>query len=179
MPTTETEREQMIEPRSNRHGLSLEGSKQLGSGEKVRVLVGADEEILHALSAGMPLPYLLNRICSVLDCEIGNVVSLICMVGEETADFAVIADNAKKFGLHRFDSTRIEAANHRLLGTLETYSCERGQPSPGELDLMQHAACLAATAIEGRIGIPENAGDESGVAKVWPPRNPVLDWPAP
>lgn len=108
----------------------------------------AEEEILNSICAGVPLAQLLNRICSALDCEIENVVSLVSVLEDNTLDFGAVAENAKRFGLHIFGSLGVVGENGELLGVLEMYSCEPGLPSARELKLIERAGCLAAIAIE-------------------------------
>jgi hypothetical protein len=119
-----------------------------------------EEEILQSIATGGPLPDLLNRICSALDCEIGNVVSLISLLDENAAEYAVMAGNAKHFGLHMFCSIGVIAENCTLLGTLEMYACKPWSPTLEQLDLIEHASCLAAIAIEREIGAVEEGEAE-------------------
>jgi hypothetical protein len=104
----------------------------------------------------MPLPELLNRICSALDCEIGNVVSLVSLLDEDEAEFEAMAKNAKRLGLHRFCSMGVIAKNRELLGILEMYSCKPCSPAPQDLYVIERAACLAAMAIERGNGALED-----------------------
>jgi hypothetical protein len=121
----------------------------------------------------MPLQQLLNRICSALDCEIGNVVSLVSLLDEDVAEFEVAAKNAKHLGLHMFCSVGVIAENGELLGILEMYSCKPWGPSPQDLELIERAACLAAVAIERGNGAWE--ADESAIAEMLLIRRRVLD----
>jgi hypothetical protein len=49
--------------------------------EKAQYASSLEEHVLRSISARAPLPKVLNEICSVLDCQIGNVVSLISFRG--------------------------------------------------------------------------------------------------
>jgi hypothetical protein len=107
---------------------------------------------------GIPLAELLNSICNALDCEIGNVVSLVSILDDDTTDPAAIAGNATHFGLHMFCSMRVVSANRGPLGKLEVYSCEPGLPDRRELDIIKRAAWLAAIAIERENECREDDG---------------------
>jgi hypothetical protein len=47
--------------------------------DKIEYLLSTEEQLLQSISIHGPLPEVLNRICSALDCQIGNVVSLISL----------------------------------------------------------------------------------------------------
>jgi hypothetical protein len=163
----------MGEDRSSRHDRPNERHGRLRTGDGVRFLLRGEEQILQSITAGAPLPELLNRICSALDCEIGNVASLVSLLDDDATHFAAIAGNAKRFGLHKFCSIGVFAETQELLGTLEMYSSEPDLPSPDELELIEHAGCLAAIAIErenGTVG-------EAVAAEMRPVRKRVLEWP--
>lgn len=112
-----------------------------------RFLLQAEEEILRAISVRAPLSELLNRICAALDCQIGNVVSLISLPGEDATALAALAGNAKLFGLYTFCSADVVDGRREPLGSLETYSCCPRRPSLDEFQLIERATRLAATAI--------------------------------
>ena len=138
----------MAERRSGRRDRQQPSRARFGTGDGIQFLKIAEREIQRSIFAQVPVPELLNRICSALDCEIGNVVSLVSVLDDLTTDFAAIAENAKHFGLHMFCSIELVSANRGLLGKLVLYSCEPGMPTRRELDLIKRAACLAAIAIE-------------------------------
>jgi len=129
---------------------------RLRTGDRVGFLLRGEEQILQSITAGVPLPELLNRICSALDCEIGNVVSLVSLIDDDPATAATMAGNARHFGLYSFCSSGVISANHNLLGTLEMYSCDPWRPTCLELDLIERATCLAAIAIERGNGALED-----------------------
>jgi hypothetical protein len=116
--------------------------------EKTQYLLSAEEQLLQSISARAPLAQVLNKICSVLDWDIGNVVSLISPPEEDATDLADMVANAKRFGLYSFCSAGVLAENDELLGSLEMYSCVARSPSLEEVQLIQRAACLAAIAIQ-------------------------------
>lgn len=119
-----------------------------------RFVLQAEEEILRAISVRAPLSELLNRICAALDCQIGNVVSLISLPGEDATALAALAGNAKLFGLYTFCSADVVDGRREPLGSLETYSCFPRRPSLDEFQLIERATRLAATA----INLHKNAG---------------------
>jgi hypothetical protein len=94
----------------------------------------------------------------------GNMVSLISLPEDETASVAKIARNAELFGLYIFFSAGIFARSGEELGSLEMYCCVPRNPSRGEIQLIERAACLAAIAIERDV-------------KEGPARANVLRWP--
>jgi hypothetical protein len=120
----------------------------LNRDEKTQYLLSAEEQLLQSISARAPLAQVLNKICGALDCDIGNVVSLISPPEEDATDLADMAANAKNLGLYSFCSAGVLAENDELLGSLEMYSCVPRSPSLEEVQLIQRAACLAAIAIQ-------------------------------
>jgi GAF domain-containing protein len=111
----------------------------------------------------------------VLDCEIGNVVSLVFLLNDDAAHVAAMAGNAKHFGLHSFCSIEVVSENLKLLGTLEMYSCEPKRPTFPQLELIERAACLAAIAIErGNRPLEHN---DAVVTEMRLIRKRVPDWP--
>jgi len=134
-------------------GFSLRGRSQQGKAHrncdgKIQYLPGVEKQLLQSISDGRPLPEVLNRICSALDCQIGNVVSLISLPADDANDLAAIAMNAALFGLYTFCSEGVAAENGKLLGSLEMYCCVPRSPSAGEFQLIERAKCLAAMAIK-------------------------------
>ncbi|MGC1107738.1 MAG: hypothetical protein WA876_14485 [Candidatus Acidiferrales bacterium] len=116
-----------------------------------------EEQLLQSISAHAPLPEVLNKICIALDCQIGNVVSLISLPEDDASKHAGIAISAERFGLHIFCSESI-VADEELLGFLEMYSCVARLPSPRECRWIKQAACLAAIALKRDM----EAGQQGG-----------------
>ncbi len=116
--------------------------------EKIQYLLGAEEQLLQSISARAPLPEVLNGICSALDRQIGNVVSLIYLPGDDASELAAIAMNATLFGLHTFCSAGLVAENDEVLGSLEMYCSVPRSPSAREFQLIERGKCLAAIAIK-------------------------------
>jgi hypothetical protein len=111
-------------------------------------LLRAEKEILRAISVRAPLSELLNRICAALDCQIGNVVSLVSLQGEGARALAALAGNAELFGLYTFCSAYIVDGSRERLGSLEAYSCIPRRPSLDDFQLIGRATRLAAIAIK-------------------------------
>jgi GAF domain len=165
----------MGEDRSRRIDEPLKGFEPESSGESTEFSKRTEKEILLSISAGASLAEVLNRICNALDCEIGNVISLASLLDEDTTDFATIAGTAKQFGLHKFCSVGVFAANQELLGTLDMYSCKPELPSARELELIKRAGRLVAIAIERVDKALEDV--DAVAAELRPVRRRVLEWP--
>jgi len=116
--------------------------------ERVRYTSSLEERVLQSISARVPLPKVLNEICSVLECQIGNVVSLITLPGDDAEDLAAIARNAALFGLHTFCSEGVFGENNELLGFLEMYCSVARTPNASEVRMIDRGRCLAAIAIK-------------------------------
>jgi len=142
---------------------------------KIQYLLNAEEQLLQLISSRAPLPGVLNGICAALDCQIANVVSLISLPGADAGELDGIATNAALFGLDTFYSEGLVAENDELLGSLEMYCSDRRSPTPGELQLIERAKCLAAIAIQ-RHNEADQQGNR-GVRGNRPVRGHVLEWP--
>jgi hypothetical protein len=118
------------------------------SENRIQYLLKAEEEILRSISARAPISKILNDICNALDCEIGNIVSLISMPEENLSSSAEISRSAALFGLYGFFSVVIWAETGELLGSLEMYCCVSRNPSAREFQLIERAVCLTAAAIK-------------------------------
>jgi hypothetical protein len=139
------------------------------SENRVQYFLTKEEQILQSISARAPISRILNDICNALDCQIGNMVSLISMPDENASSAAEVSRSAALFGLHIFFSAVIWAESGELLGSLEMYGCVSRNPSPREFQLIERAVCLASAAIKrhretgdggnGRIhGVPSARG---------------------
>jgi hypothetical protein len=142
---------------------------------RVQYLLGTEERILRSIAVRAPVPQILNEICTALDCQIGNMVSLISLPQDDIANTAEVARNAVLFGLHIFSSAGIFCDCGEELGSLEMYCCTARNPSSPELQLIERAVCLAAIAIgcemkaghQGHRRLPEK-GPARGSADRWP-----------
>jgi hypothetical protein len=121
------------------------------SGGEIQYLLSTEEEILQSISSRAPLREVLDGICTTLDCQIGNVVSLVSLPGDDARELATIARNAALFGLFAFCSEDILDENDRQLGLLEMCCCVSRYPSPGESQLIERAKCMAVMAIQRDI----------------------------
>jgi hypothetical protein len=143
--------------------------------EKVQYTSSLEEHVLQSISARAPLPKVLNEICSVLDCQIGNVVSLVSLPGDDAGDLEAIARNAALFGLYTFCSEGVFAESDELLGFLEMYSSVARSPNASEFQLIERAMCLAAIAIKRH-----NEASAQGNCEprgTMPVRGRLLEWP--
>ena len=143
---------------------------------KIEYLLRAEEHLLQTISSHAPLPKVLNEICSALDFEIGNVVSLITLPGDGPSELADIAMNPAHFGLHTFCSEGIAAENDELLGFLEMYCGVPRNPTAEEVQLMERAKCLAAIAIKRHNEASDQ--DDGGGRRNQGAQKRVLEWPA-
>ncbi len=76
-----------------------------------------------------PFLEVLDRICSAIDSQIGNMVSLISLPDDDVTGHPAIAGIAALFGLHAFCFAGVVAENDELLGSLEMYCCFPRRPS--------------------------------------------------
>jgi hypothetical protein len=143
---------------------------------KTQYLLREEEHLLQSISSHAPLPKMLNEICSALDFQIGNVVSLITLPGDDPSELADIAINAAHFGLHTFCSEGVAAENDELLGFLEMYCSVPRNPTAEEVQLIERAKCLAAIAIKrhNEASDQDNGGGRGNRGA----RKRVLEWPA-
>jgi hypothetical protein len=145
------------------------------SDDKIQYLMRAEEQFLQSIPARTLLLEVLDRICSAINSQIGNVVSLISLPGDDVTDHAEIARIAALFGLHAFCSAGVVAENDELLGSLDVYCCVPRSPSARESQLIKRATCLAAIAIRHH-----HAANHHGYGSIHgnrPVRGGVLEWP--
>lgn len=144
-------------------------------GTQSRYLLKVEEKILQAISARAPVPETLNEICSALDCQIGNTVSLISTSTGRDTSAAGTARTAARFGMHVFSSAQIIGDLAEDLGSLQSYSRESRTPSTSEFQLIERAAHLAAQAIKRENNAVHRAN--SRISENRPVRRRVLEWP--
>ena len=118
------------------------------SEDRIQYLLKTEEQILQSISARAPISKILNDICNALDCEIGNVTSVISMPDENASSAVEGSRSAALFGLYSFFSVVIWAETGELLGALEMYGCVSRNPSPREFQLIERAVCLTVAAIK-------------------------------
>jgi hypothetical protein len=118
------------------------------SDDRIQYLLRTEEQLLQSISTHGSLPKVLNEICSAIDLQIGNVVSLISLPGDDPGDLAAIAGNAALFGLYTFYSEGIVDENEGPVGFLEMYCSVARSPNACELQLIERAKCLITIAIQ-------------------------------
>jgi len=141
------------------------------SDDKIEPVLKHEERLLQSITNRAPIAKILNEICSALDCQIGNVVSLISLPEDDAEELAAIAMNAALFGLHTFCSEGVITENGDSLGFLEMYSSVQRDPTAEEVQLIERAKCLAAIAIkrhneashEGNGGVRRDEGAQKRV----------------
>ena len=118
------------------------------AGAEVEYVLKAEEQLLHSISARLPLAQILHNICDALNSEIGNVISLASLPDDDPTGLATIVKSAGIFGLHKFCSASVVGGNDEELGSIEMYCCIPRRPFLSEIRLIERATCLAAVAIE-------------------------------
>ena len=118
------------------------------SENRIQYFLKTEEQILQSISARAPISRILSEICNALDCQIGNIVSLISVPDDNESSASVVSSSAVLFGLHIFFSGVIGAESGEDLGSLEVYCCVSRKPYPREFQLIERAVCLAAAAIK-------------------------------
>jgi hypothetical protein len=127
------------------------------SSDEIRYLLRTEEHILRAISARAPISDILNEVCVAIDCQIGNIVSLISLPGDDAESIVDVAQKAALFGLHAFCSEGIVTENNEVLGSLEMYCSVPRIPSANEVELIERAKCLVAIAIQRDLQASRNA----------------------
>ena len=143
---------------------------------KIHYFLRAEEQLLQSISSHASLPKILNEICRALDSQIGNVVSLITLPGDDPSERASIAMNAARFGLRTFCSEGVAAENEVRLGFLEMYCSVPRDPTAEEVQLIERAKCLAAIAIKRHNEASHQ--DNGGVCGNQGAQKRGLEWPA-
>ncbi len=114
----------------------------------MHTLLAGEGHLLELISSGAPLPQVLDKVCTALDVQVGNVVSLVLFPDDEEHFVHTIANTAAEFGLSVFSRTAILSPSEELFGTFEIYCCFPRTPAPSEDRLIQRATHLAALAIQ-------------------------------
>lgn len=140
-----------------------------------QTLLAGEGHLLDMISAGAPLPQVLDKVCTALDLQVGNVVSLVLFPDDEEHTLHSIAESAVEFGLSAFSCTAILSPSAEFYGTLEMYCCLSRRPTPGENKLIERAAHLAALAIQNhnrRLDTECFSLEEDGVTVKGPRQGP-------
>jgi hypothetical protein len=114
----------------------------------MQTLFAGKGQLLELISEGAPLQHVLDKLCTALDVQLGNVVSLVLFPEDEEHILHTIAHSAAKFGLTLFSCVAILSPSEVFLGTLETYCCYSRKPTLGEGELIEKAVRFAALAIQ-------------------------------
>jgi hypothetical protein len=128
-----------------------------GAGKKPTDLLG-EKSILDLISAGAPLAEILNNLCTAIDLQLGNIVSVMLLPDDKERNFKTIAHGALQFGLHLYWSADIALGDEDALGSFEMYCCVSRTPTTSELELIQRAIHLAAIAIRRYYGDEDLSG---------------------
>jgi hypothetical protein len=107
-----------------------------------------ERQILELISLGAPLPGILNRLCIVIDVQIGDVISLVSLADEEENHFCAVTQRAVEVGLDVFSSTGILSVEQTLLGTLDIYARDSRRPTQDEYELIERVSHVAAIALQ-------------------------------
>ena len=86
-------------------------------------------DTLELISLGAHLPGILNRLCTAIDVQIGNVVSLVVLPNGEQNQLGPLTRSAMQVGLSVFSSTAILSRDKSLLGTFQLYCCDQRRPT--------------------------------------------------
>jgi len=132
------------------------------AGKKQTDLLG-EKSILNLISTGAPLAEILNNLCTAIDLQLGNIVSVMLLPDDAERDFKTIAHGALQFGLHLYWSADIGLGDEDVLGSFEMYCCVPRTPTPFELRQIQRATHMAALAIRRYHGDE----DLSGACSAW------------
>jgi GAF domain-containing protein len=120
---------------------------QHGSDTLQTLLIGEDS-VLELISTGAPLLAVLDKLCSAIDAQVGDVASLVFLPDDDEHYMHTVAQSALHLGLSIFCFTGIFSRSGDLLGTLEMYCCFPRIPTPTEIRLIERATHLAALAIQ-------------------------------
>jgi hypothetical protein len=141
---------------------------------RVQFLLNGEEHLLSAIASRASLQGILNGICSALNFQIGNVVSLIARSGNDDWDLGEGALKAALCGLFMFSSESILAEDGEVLGNFEVYCCVSRKPTDNESQLIKRAGCLATVAIK-LIDETESGSDQAHRGN-WPALITANEW---
>lgn len=116
--------------------------------DNVQTLLAGEGQLLELISEGAPLPQILDSVCSALNVQLGNVVSLVLLPDHAEHTLHSFEQSAATFGLTPFSCKPILSTEEEFLGTLETYCCFPREPSLTESEVIERAVHLAALAIQ-------------------------------
>ncbi len=131
--------------------------------DTIQILHFGEGHVLELISTGTALPEVLDKICTALDVQMGNVVSVVLFLDDDEHSTHTIAQYAAECGLAVFSCTAILSPSDELLGILETYSYFRRSPTGNETMLIERATSLAALAIQ----LYDRAADSESPSSPW------------
>jgi hypothetical protein len=118
---------------------------------KKQASLAGEKGVLELIAVNAPLSIVLNDLCTAIDIQIGNVVSVISLPdGNDDHNPLTVALRARRFGLDVFWSSNIPLRDEKPLGFFDMYCCIPLAPSSFELQLIRKAAELAELAILSR-----------------------------
>jgi hypothetical protein len=107
-----------------------------------------ERQIFEMIALGAPLPVILNKLCTMINLQVGNVISVVSLPDKRGSHFDPNPQTAIQIGLDVFSSTGIFSRSKTLLGILEIYTCDSRPPAPNENQLIERVARLAAIALQ-------------------------------
>lgn len=153
--------EGLLETRSRRvaGGFALHPQES----ETIQTLQFSEGHVLELISTGAALADVLETICTALDVQMGNVVSMVVFLDDDEHFTHTIAQHGAECGLSVFSCTAILSQSDELLGTFEIYSYLRRSPNGNETMLIERAISLAALAIQ----LYDHAPDSESAYSPW------------
>jgi hypothetical protein len=131
--------------------------------ETTQTLQFSEGHLLELISTGAALSDVLDRICTALDVQMGNAMSLVLFLDDDEHFTHTMAQNAAECGLSLFSCTAILSPSDELLGTFEIYSCFPRGPTRNENMLIERATYLATLAIQ----LYNHAPDSRSPSSAW------------
>ena len=131
--------------------------------ETIQTLQFSEGHLLELISTGAALPDVLDTICTALDVQMGNAMSLVLFLDDDEHFTHATAQNAAECGLSLFSCTAILSPSDELLGTFEIYSCCPRGPTRNENMLIERATYLATLAIQ----LYDHAPDSRSPSSAW------------
>jgi hypothetical protein len=109
-----------------------------------------ETNILESAALGAPIERIVNTLCTAINLQIGNAVSLFSWPGGEDIHPGASIQSAIQFGLTLFWSEDILSYDRSRLGTLQIYCCDQRQPTWDEVRLIERVLHLAVVALQRR-----------------------------
>lgn len=118
------------------------------SGENRRYQVVGERQVLELISLGAPLPDILNKLCTIIDVRIGDVISMVSLPDEAENHFCSLTHSALRVGLEIFSSSAILSPDQRFLGMVDIFGYDLRRPTMLEYHLIDRVTYLAALALQ-------------------------------